>query len=68
MPAKPLFMDRLSTITDGPRSTSRIGMPWIGEPGSVRAAGLVTSLAPITRATSVRGNSPLISSISRSAS
>ncbi len=31
---------------------------------SVRAAGLVTSFAPITRATSVCGSSPLISSIS----
>ena len=29
-------------------------MPWIGELGSVRTAGLVTSLAPITSTTSVR--------------
>ena len=35
-------------------------MPWIGLEGSVRAAGFTTSLAPITRATSVRLNSPLI--------
>ena len=35
-----------------------------GWTASVRAAGLVTSLAPMTRATSVCGKSPLISSIS----
>ena len=38
-------------------------MPETGVPGR-RAAGLVTSLAPMTRATSQRGNSGLISSIS----
>ena len=37
-------------------------------PGSFLAAGLVTSLAPITSVTSVRGNSGLISSISLSRS
>ena len=35
---------------------------------SVRAAGLVTSFAPIIRATSVCGNSPLMSSMSISLS
>ncbi len=49
-------------------STLRIGIPWIGLDGSLRAAGLVTSFAPITSVTSVRANSPLISSISLSAS
>ncbi|KAF0962005.1 hypothetical protein MLGJGCBP_04874 [Rhodococcus sp. T7] len=39
-------------------------MPWIGDDGSFRAAGLVTSFAPITRVTSVRENSSLMSSIS----
>ena len=43
-----------------------IGIPAIGESGSFLAAGLVTSLAPITTATSVRGISGLMSSISRS--
>jgi hypothetical protein len=61
MPAKPLFIERLRTITQRLWSTSGIGMSWIGELGSVRAAGFVTALAPITSATSMRGNSPLIS-------
>ena len=39
-------------------------MPKIGLDESLRAAGLVTSLAPITNVTSVRPNSPLMSSIS----
>ena len=46
-------------------STSRIGMPEMAVPGR-RAAGLVTSFAPMTSATSARGNSGLISSISLS--
>jgi hypothetical protein len=33
-------------------STSMMGIPAMGELGSVRATGLTTSLAPITRATS----------------
>ena len=40
-------------------------MPEIALPGR-RAAGLVTSLAPMTSATSARANSGLISSISLS--
>ena len=40
-------------------------MPDTGEPGR-RAAGFVTSFAPITRATSARSNSGLMSSISLS--
>src|SRR6476620_5971231 len=48
--------------------TSMIGIPAIGESGSFLAAGLVTSFAPITTATSVRGISGLISSISLSCS
>ena len=43
-----------------------IGMPAIGVSGSSLAAGLVTSLAPMTTATSVRGISGLMSSISTS--
>ena len=43
-----------------------IGIPAIGLLGSFLAAGLVTSLAPMTTATSVRGSSGLMSSISRS--
>ena len=53
MPAKPEFIDRLSTITDFGWSTFRMGIRWIGDDGSLRAAGLVTSFAPITRVTSV---------------
>ena len=45
-----------------------IGMPAIGLSGSFLAAGLVTSLAPTTTATPVRGISGLISSISLSCS
>ena len=56
------------TITSRAWSTSMIGIPAIGESGSSFAAGLVTSLAPITTATSVRGISGLISSISLSCS
>src|SRR5579864_6283528 len=44
-------MDRLITMTLLAWSTFRIGMPDTGLPGR-RAAGLVTSLAPTTRATS----------------
>ena len=51
-------------MTERDWSTFRIGIPWIGDDGSLRAAGLVTSLAPMTRVTSVRENSPLMSSIS----
>ena len=40
-------------------------MPDTGEPGR-RAAGFVTSFAPMTRATSQRSNSGLMSSISLS--
>src|SRR6478735_4844765 len=64
-PAYPLPMDRLITTTLRARSTSRIGMPDTGFPGRL-AAGLVTSLAPTTRATSIWGNCGLISSISLS--
>ena len=53
------------TTMDLAWSTSRIGIPDTGEPGR-RAAGFVTSLAPITSATSQRSNSGLISSISLS--
>ena len=45
-----------------------IGIPAIGLSGSFFAAGLVTSLAPTTTATSVRAISGLISSISLSCS
>ena len=38
------------------RSTSSTGMPYIGLLGSVLAAGLVTSLAPMTKATSAWAN------------
>src|SRR5690606_10180245 len=41
-------------------STSRMGMPKIGDCGSVFAAGLVTSFAPITNATSAVAHSELI--------
>ena len=68
MPAKPEFIDRLSTITDLDWSTLRIGIPAIGLDGSLRAAGLVTSFAPITIVTSVRPNSSLMSSMSFMAS
>ena len=44
------------------------GMPKIGEAGSVFAAGLVTSLAPITKATSACENSLLMSSSSKTSS
>ena len=46
---------------------SRIGMPETGVPGR-RAAGLVTSLAPTTRATLACGNCGLVSSRSTSSS
>src|ERR1017187_4434942 len=63
MPAKPGFMERLITMTVRALSTSRIGMPYMGLDLSVRAAGLVTSFAPMTSATSHCPNSPLMSSI-----
>ena len=66
IPAKPGLSERLITITCWASLTSMIGIPAIGESGSFFAAGLVTSLAPITTATSVRGISGLMSSISRS--
>src|SRR5258708_2504506 len=47
MPAKPAAMLRLMTITVRALSTSRMGMPKMGLEASVRAAGLVTSLAPM---------------------
>jgi hypothetical protein len=50
-------MPRFMTMIPRAKSAFRIGIPWIGLPGSFRAAGLTTSLAPITRATSVRSNS-----------
>ena len=53
MPAYPWPIDRLITMTLLAWSTSRIGMPETGLPGR-RAAGLVTSFAPMTSATSVR--------------
>ena len=56
------------TMTSLASSTSMIGMPAIGELGSSLAAGLVTSFAPITTATSICGISGLISSISLSCS
>ena len=65
IPAYPCPIERLITITLCAWSTSRIGMPDTGLPG-LRAAGLVTSLAPMTSATSVRANSGFTSSISRS--
>ena len=61
--ARPI--ERLMTTIDLAWSTSRIGMPDTGEPGR-RAAGFVTSLAPMTSATSARANSGLMSSISLS--
>jgi hypothetical protein len=66
IPAKPGESERLITITSWASWTSMIGMPAIGESGSFFAAGLVTSFAPITTATSVRGISGFTSSISRS--
>src|SRR4051812_3902576 len=56
MPAYPGFMLRLFTITFLASSTSRIGIPYIGEEGSVFAAGLTTSLAPRISTTSVVGD------------
>jgi len=44
-------------------STSMMGIPAIGQEGSVRARGFTTSLAPITRATSTWSMEGLISSI-----
>ena len=55
MPAKPGLSERLMTITWWASLTSMIGIPAIGLSGSFLAAGLVTSLAPITTATSVCG-------------
>ena len=52
------------TTTVREASTSRIGIPAIGDPGSVRANGFTTSLAPITIVTSVWGNVGLIWSMS----
>ena len=49
-------------------STSKIGIPAIGLLGSVLAAGLVISLAPITKATSQVLKSELISSNSKTSS
>ncbi len=43
-------------------------MPAMGEPGSSMADGLTMSLAPMTQATSVVGNSSLTSSISKTMS
>src|SRR5438270_2354360 len=61
-PEYPAPIERLITMTERAWSTSRIGMPEMAVPGR-RAAGLTTSLAPMTRATSVRANSGLISSM-----
>ena len=68
MPAKPVERERLITMTSLASETSMIGIPAIGELGSFFAAGLVTSFAPITTATSICGISGLISSISLSCS
>src|SRR5262245_8588477 len=65
MPAYPWPIDRLMTTMLLALSTSRIGIPEIALPG-LRAAGLVTSLAPMTSATSAWGNCGLISSMSLS--
>ncbi|MNC97735.1 hypothetical protein D3C83_154930 [compost metagenome] len=61
-------MPRLSTMIRFALSAFRIGIPKIGLPGSVRAAGFTTSFAPITSATSARSNSGLMSSMSISLS
>ena len=61
-------MPRLMKSTVPAFSTSRMGMPKIGLLGSVLAAGLVTSLAPMTKATSAVENSLLISSSSNTSS
>jgi len=66
IPAKPGLRLRLITTTVRHLSTSMMGMPAIGEVGSVLATGFTTSLAPITRATSTVSNMELISSISLS--
>ena len=50
------------TITCFAKSTSRIGIPNIGDVSSVLARGLTTSLAPSTTTTSVEENSEFISS------
>src|SRR5581483_851330 len=63
-PEKPFPLPRFSTTTEWALSTSRMGMPAIGLCGLSRASGLTTSLAPITIATSVVGNSGLICSSS----
>src|SRR6478735_2152085 len=54
MPAKPGRIERLRKMTFCAWSTSRIGMPESGVPGS-RAAGLTTSFAPMTSTTSGDG-------------
>ena len=64
IPAKPGLSERLTTMTVPDSSTSRIGMPAIGEPASSRAEGFTTSLAPITIVTSVWANVGLTRSIS----
>ena len=68
IPANPDRRLRLMTITERALSTSRIGMPKIGLCRSWRAAGFTVSFAPITRTTSARSNSGLISSMSASRS
>ena len=57
------FIVHLFTITVLDLSTSNIGIPYIGLSVASRAAGVVTSLAPTTTATSVLSNSEFISSI-----
>ena len=61
-------MERLLTMTVLALYASRIGMPAIGDFGSVLAAGLTTSLAPSTSTTSAWPNSELMSSISNTCS
>ncbi len=63
MPANPGLRLRLITITTLLRSTSSIGIPAIGLEGSVRAAGLTTSLAPSTMVTSTCSKTGLMSSM-----
>ena len=68
MPAKPGESERLMTMTLRAFHTSSTGMPAIGLPGVSLAAGLTTSLAPTTMATSVFLSSALDGSSSISSS
>ena len=68
MPAYPGDKLLLTNKTDLHFSTSRTGIPNIGLLGSVLATGFVTSLAPITKATSELAKSLFISSNSKTSS